>query len=100
VSAQIRLRVELDGRDAYIVGTRLVDHNMWDTTRAKHGWPKPDEAPFTWQGFLAWAASRRTGLIDPELTWERFLTECLGVESLDDDTGKVADPTPPGVGPG
>jgi len=85
MSAQITVSVELEGREPYEVETRLIDHNLWDVTRAKHKWPQMNEAPVTWLGFLGWAASRRTGKIEPTLTWETFLAACLNVETVDDD---------------
>lgn len=96
--AQLTLRVYLDGRDPVDVTTRLSDHNLWDITRAKHKWPKVDEAPVTWLGFMAWAALRRTGGTD--LSWESFLAECEGVENVDEDEeGGDVDPTRSAPGP-
>jgi hypothetical protein len=97
----LSLRVELDDTEPYIVETRLRDHNLWDVTRAKHGWPKPDEAPMTWLGFLAWSASRRTGAIEATLSWEAFLAACIGVENVaadDEESERSADPTIPVLG--
>jgi hypothetical protein len=99
-SGQLRISVELDGREPFIVATRLSDHNVWDTTRAKHKWPTAQEAPLTWMGFIAWAAARRTGVIEASLTWEQFLVECISVERPDDEEedARTADPTPPVLG--
>jgi hypothetical protein len=101
-SGQLRISVELDGREPFIVATRLSDHNVWDVTRAKHKWPTAQEAPLTWMGFIAWAAARRTGAIEASLTWEQFLAECISVERPDKDAeeedGKTADPTLPVLG--
>jgi len=101
-SGQLVLRVSLDGVDDYEVTTRLVDHNVWDLTRARHKWPTPADAPMTWIGFLAWTASRRTGQIDPSMPWEAFLAATESVENVggDDQDGATADPTNPGAGPG
>lgn len=100
--AQLTIRVFLEDQDGYEVVTRLADHNMWDVTRAKHKWPTPTEGPLTWLGFLAWTASRRTGVTT--LTWEQFLAATEGVERVDeDDEGEVGadvDPTRQVPGPG
>lgn len=93
---QLTLRVYLDGHEPYEVSTRLVDHNQWDTTRARHKWPSTQDAPITWLGFMAWAASRRTGQSD--LTWEEFLAACEAVENVDGED--VEDITPTIAAPG
>jgi hypothetical protein len=98
-ASQLEIRVALDDQDEYVVTTRLSDHNLWDVTRAKHKWPTPGDAPLTWLGFLAWAASRRAGKIPASLTWEQFLAACEGVENITEDE-TTADPTIPGPGPG
>jgi hypothetical protein len=101
-SGQLRILIELDGREPFIVSTRLSDHNVWDVTRAKHKWPTAQEAPLTWMGFIAWAAARRTGAIETSLTWEQFLAECVSVERPEEDTqeddAEPADPTRPVLG--
>ena len=79
------IEVFLEDQDGYTVTTTLLDHNIWDLTRAKHKWPPASEAPLTWLGFLAWSASRRTGAIEPTLTWEMFLSRCLSVRQPEDD---------------
>lgn len=94
-----RIVVQLDDVDEYEVATRLVDHHLWDTTRAKHRWSSPSDAPMTWLAFLAWAASRRLGKIPPDLTWEKFVDACVGVSPVDEDDVDV-DPTQPVPGPG
>lgn len=101
-AAQLVLRVVLDGSEPFDVTTRLVDHNIWDLTRARHKWPSPADAPMTWLGFLAWTASRRSGAIEPAMTWELFLAATESVENVsDDEDGEgTADPTNPGPGPG
>jgi hypothetical protein len=101
-AGQLDIVIYLRDRDAFTVTTTLLDHNIWDLTRAKHKWPTAQDAPLTWMGFLAWSAARRTGAIEPTLTWELFLAECLSVDKADDDDDAegVASPTPPGAGPG
>lgn len=100
-TGQLQIEVYLQDRDAFTVSTTLLDHNIWDLTRAKHKWPTAQDAPLTWLGFLAWSAARRTGAIEPSLTWEQFLAQCLSVQNPDDeeDDEKVADPTRPVPGP-
>ena len=101
-SGQLSIRIYLEDRDAFTVQTRLIDHNMWDVTRAKHKWPTAQDAPLTWMGFIAWAAARRTGAIENTMTWEQFLSQCESVEQPDDeeeDDGAIADPTLRAVGP-
>jgi len=98
VPGQVIVSVYLEDRDGFEVETRLIDHRMFDTTRAKHGWPKPDEAPLTWGAFLGWTAARRLGLIDPSMTWELFERACLSVEVT--RYKPLEDPTSPGPGPG
>ena len=93
-SGQLDIIVRLEDRDAFTVTVRLSDHNMWDITRAKHKWPTAQDAPLTWMGFLAWSAARRTGAIEPTLSWEQFLSQCLSEERPDDEeSDSVADPT-------
>jgi hypothetical protein len=100
-SGQLKIEVHLDDREPYVVTTTLLDHNTWDLTRARHKWPTAQDAALTWLGFLAWSASRRTGAIEPSMTWELFLTHCLSVRQPDEDSDEaVADPTFPGPGPG
>lgn len=99
-TGQLELEVFLTGREPFRVTTTLLDHNVWDLTRAKHSWPKPDEAPMTWLGFLAWSASRRTGRIEPSMTWEMFLNECESVRNTEEEEEAEPDPIHlvPGVG--
>lgn len=105
MAAQLRLRITLDGREPFVVGTRLVDHNLWDITRARHKWAPATDGPVTWMGFLAWAAAKRTGEIDG-MTWETFLNECEAVENADNDddddgeVGATVDPIRPVPGRG
>jgi len=100
-TGQLQIEVFLADQDAYVVTTTLLDHNIWDLTRAKHKWPPASEAPLTWLGFLAWSASRRTGAIEPSLTWELFLSKCLSVrQPEDEEDATIADPTHPAPGAG
>lgn len=101
-----RLRVVMEDASTWEVQTYNPDLISWDRTRAKHGWPTMDKAPFLWMTFLAWAASRREGRVPRETTWEVFEKTCLevGTVTTDDDAGAeesaVGLPTPPGPGPG
>lgn len=99
-SGQLQITVHLEDRDAFTVTTKLLDHNVWDMTRARHKWPTAQDAPLTWMGFLAWSAARRTGAIEATLTWEQFLEQCLSVERPEDEEedGRIADPTQPVAG--
>lgn len=96
-SSRFEIRVALVGADEpYTVTTRLMDHHMFDVERSKRKWPSPGESVMTWIGYLAYAASRRTGKIDPSTTWEEFLANCDEVTNLSDDDeagAGVADPT-------
>ncbi len=96
---QLLIRVYPADGEPYEVLTRLIDHNTWDTTRARHKWPTGDEAPMTWLAFIAWAAARRTG--QTSLTYEQFLADTDAVEGVDDDEGgEEAGPTQSVPGPG
>ena len=106
-----RVRVVMDDGRELIVQVRNPDYIVWDRTASKHGWPKMADAPLTWLTFVAWAALRREGQINGEMTWEAFSeTHAWAVSTVkadgtptddDDDTlpeGVV--PTLPGRGPG
>lgn len=98
---QLTIRVWLDEHEPYPfdVITRWTDNRNWETTAYKHKWPPFQEAPFTWLGFLAWSAARRTGAITPDTTWEKFSDRLQHVENLDGEETAVT-PTEPGAGPG
>lgn len=98
-SSRFRLQVHLASRpEPYEVTTRLMDHHMFDVERSKRGWPAPTESVMTWLGYLAYAASRRSGRIEPTTTWDEFLADCDEVNNLSDDDeegeGEAATPTP------
>lgn len=100
-AGQLEITIYLRDREPFTVATTLLDHNVWDLTRARHKWPSAQDAPITWMGFIAWSAARRTGAIEPELTWEQFLPLCDSVErKTDDDSGELPDPIPPAPGLG
>ena len=99
--ASPRLRVIRDGQDPLEVQTDNRDMILWEKTRVRHKWPKFDEAPIIWMTFLGWAAARRTGALDPSVTWERWEAEVLGIETVGQDaTSEVGVPTEPGLDPG
>jgi len=80
-----RLRIIRDGQDDLEVQTDNRDMLLWERTRAKHKWPKFDEAPFVWMTFIGWAAARRTGAIESSYLFERWEQDVIGVESVSDD---------------
>lgn len=98
-----RLRVWRNDDAPYEVQASNPELVMWDRTRAKHKWPATSEAPFLWMTFIAWAASRRAGLIPSDVTYEVFEQTTTAIEAIDadgkplgvDDTdgGEVAVPT-------
>jgi hypothetical protein len=92
-----RLRVTRPDTEPYEVQAYNPDLLAFEDTAAKHRWKGPGDAPFRWLTFLAWSASRRTGAIPRDLTWESFASSTLLVESVGEDR---ALPTPPGPGPG
>lgn len=63
----------------------------WDRERARHNWPKTEDAPFVWLTFLAWKVLTRTGAI-PACTLAEFEANTLEVSSKEDET---VDPTRP-----
>lgn len=72
-----------------------ADLLRWDRTRNAKKWPGPDDAPFLWLTFLAWAALKRLGEVDVSL--EEFEDLCVSVAAYGEtETG----PTRPGAGPG
>ena len=103
-TGQLDIEVFLTDREPFTVTTTLMDHNTWGLTRARHKWPTAQDAPLPWMGFLAWAAARRTGAIEPALTWELFLGQCLSVrrpeDAEEDGVLSQVDPTQLAPGPG
>jgi hypothetical protein len=92
-----RLRVVPADGDPYIVQVLNPDLLQFEDTAATHRWKGPGEAPFRWVTFVAWAASRRTGVIDDAMTWEVFRATTRQIDNL---SAGQADPTPPGPVPG
>lgn len=89
-----RIIVRRDGHEDLEIQTTNADLVLWDRTRAKHKWPKFDEAPFLWLTFLSWAAARRTGAIEPGFQYEKWEAETLDVEALADEDDETGDPIP------
>lgn len=86
------LEVQADNRD--LVG--------WESTRAKHKWPKFDEAPFKWLTFLGWSAARRAG--QESGTYEAWESSVISVRDMTEqavaEDEEMGTPTPPGPEPG
>lgn len=101
------VRGSLDAPEILEVQTLNPDLIAWDMTRAKHRWPKVEDAPFKWLTFIAWHAARREGAIPTDLSYEAWESTTLAVTNLDADDeeapdggGVVVDPTPPDPVPG
>lgn len=96
-----RLVVTTVDGGSFEVQTLNPDLIRFDMTRAKHGWPDAQTAPFLWLTFIAWAALKREGAIPAELTWETFSGEtCIGVTSVDrDEDSRQGFPTIEGHAP-
>jgi len=94
-----RLRVLPQDGDPWEVQAYNPDLVLWEETAAIHRWKAatPAAAPMKWLTFLAWAASRRTGVTD--LGWDEFLASTLQVSDVS-QPGDTASPTGPGPGPG
>ena len=95
-----RVKVVRDGHDPLEVQTDNRDLVLWDSTRARHKWPKLDEAPFLWMTFISWAAARRTGAIGDGVKFETWRDEVLEVTPVTDDDDETGLPTEPGLAPG
>jgi hypothetical protein len=91
-----RVRVVREGHDELEVQADNRDLVLWDLTRAKHKWPKFDEAPFVWLTFISWAAARRQGAIPADVTYERWRDEVLEVTTADDEEDDLGAPFPNG----
>lgn len=98
------LRGSLDAPEILEVQTLNPDLIAWDMTHTRHKWPELKDAPFKWLTFIAWHACRREGRIPADLTYETWEASTLEITNLtdedDEDDEGVADPTPPGPGPG
>ena len=92
-----RLRVVPAAGDAYTVQAYNPDLLLYEDTAATHRWRGPGDAPFRWLTFLAYAASRRTGVIGDDVSWDLFRTTTLEIVN---EQSTPADPTRPGPVPG
>jgi hypothetical protein len=90
--------VPADG-DPYEIQCYNPDLLLFEETAAKHRWRGPADAPFRWLTFLAWAASRRTGRIAADVTWESFAATTLEISDAR-PAAPPTDPTRPVPGPG
>jgi len=94
-----RLRVVPASGEPYEVQVLNPDLLLFEDTAATHRWKGPGDAPFRWLTFMAWAASRRTGVIDDAMTWDVFRATTRQIDNLSTSTD-TADPTSPGPVPG
>jgi len=78
------------------VQTTNADLVLWDRTRAKHKWPKFDDAPFLWLTFISWAGARRSGLITPDFTYEQWERDVLSADATDDEDDETGAAFPEG----
>lgn len=76
------------------VQTTNADLVLWDRTRAKHKWPKFEDAPFLWLTFIAWAGARRSGLIPPDTAYEAWERDVLSADAGEDDDDETGAPFP------
>lgn len=91
------LRVMAADGSTYQVQAYNPDLIAFEETAAKHRWKGPSEAPFRWLTFLAWSASRRTGVIDQTVSWDSFSASTLQVRNMESAT---ANPTQEAPDPG
>lgn len=93
-----RLRVILADETEQIIQCTNADLVRFDLTRAKQRWPGPQEAPFLWLTFIAWAGLRRTKSIADSLTYEAFSDSTLDIENMTDEES-AGDPARDAVDP-
>jgi hypothetical protein len=91
-----------DGRNA-IVQAENPDMVFYDIDRAKKGWPPGQDAPMLWINYLAYSKLRRSGEIEPKLSFENWLLTTSMIENLDEDGDPAAEmaqvgPTPLDLG--
>jgi hypothetical protein len=95
-----RVVVTREGHEDLEVQTDNRDMILWEKTRARHKWPKFDDAPITWLTFLSWSAARRSGAIEQGYTWERWESETLQARVIkDDDESDIGRPFNVGAEP-
>ena len=92
------LRVTPMDGPAYTVQPLNPDMLLYEDTAQTHRWRGgATDTPFRWMTFLAWAASRRTGVIDAAVTWDAFKQTTAEVASVG---ATPVTPTRPGPAPG
>ena len=90
------LRVVMDDGAVHEVQALNPDLVAWDKTRARHHWPKTEDAPMLWLTFVAFCALRREELI-PQMSYDDFERRAWEVGTVDGDGGAATvDPTNPG----
>lgn len=95
-----RVVVIREGQPDLELQTTNADMILWDLTRPKQRppWPAFSDAPILWMTFLAWAAARRTGAIEPSYTWDTWRADVLEVAPQSDEPDSEAGaPFPEGV---
>lgn len=94
------MRGPIEAPEIIEIQTINPDLVRWDMTRAKHNWPKTEDAPQLWLTFLGWAACRREGRIGPDDTYEKWSETVLDLQPLDDGESEAGTPILPGLDPG
>lgn len=75
------------------LGVIVADQVLYSTTARKHKWGTPEQDPFLFQNFLAYAVAKRTGRYTG--TWDDFCRDAAAVAL---HTGDDLDPTAPTTG--
>lgn len=93
----IRVRVVMrDGQD-FTVEVLNPDMIRYEKEAPRQQWGSAKQSPIIWQTFIAWAAATRERIIEPGMPFAAFEREASRVRIM---STAVADPTPPGPGPG
>jgi hypothetical protein len=99
--AAVKVRVfwgDINSPEVLEVQTLNPDVMRWEETARKHKWGGITGNEITFTTFIAWAALKRTGMIGPDMTWEKWIPGVLSVESVSDDESDAAgSPTLPGL---
>jgi hypothetical protein len=93
-----RIRVTMLDGSEHEVQVLNIDLVMFDRDRAKHHWPSPQDAPYSWLNYLAWHSLTKTQGLLPNMTLREFEQAAAQVESAgdDDDEADAVDPTTSG----
>jgi hypothetical protein len=82
--------------DQGFIEVELVAHNPelaeYDRIRADNHWPKAADGAIFWMTFLAWKVCQREGVVPKEVTFQKFVAECVQVRDTDNPD---VDPTSP-----